>query len=100
MGQTRPVDGDECLKHTVKIRIKTYKNLKVYKRSLKNEVNKLNDTDHGISNETGGQTMNTEELNTYRFYTMIVGMTDQEFAQFLKELRGSFERGQGGALDG
>ena len=44
--------------------------------------------------------MNTEELNTYRFYTMIVGMTDQEFAQFLKELRGRFERGQGGALDG
>ncbi len=44
--------------------------------------------------------MNTEELNTYRFYTMIVGMTDQEFAQFLKDLRGCPERNLGGTLDG
>ena len=32
--------------------------------------------------------------------TMIVGMTDQEFVQFLKDLRGCPERNLGGALDG
>jgi hypothetical protein len=35
--------------------------------------------------------MNTEEMDTYRFYTTVAGMTDQEFREFLEELRGSAE---------
>jgi hypothetical protein len=31
--------------------------------------------------------MNTEELGIYRFYTSEVGMTDQEFREFLMEIR-------------
>ena len=30
----------------------------------------------------------TEDLSIYRFYTGVVGMTDQEFLDFLHEIRG------------
>ena len=30
----------------------------------------------------------TEDLSIYRFYTGVVGMTDQEFLDFLYEIRG------------
>ena len=35
----------------------------------------------------GGYMMNTEEMDTYRFYTTVAGMTDQEFREFLREIR-------------
>ena len=34
----------------------------------------------------GGHMMNTEEMDTYRFFT-VAGMTDQEFREFLREIR-------------
>lgn len=35
--------------------------------------------------------MNTEELGIYRFYTAEVGMTDQEFRQFISDIRKEIE---------
>ena len=36
--------------------------------------------------------MNTEELGIYRFYTSEIGMTDQEFREFLTEIRKETEK--------
>lgn len=36
--------------------------------------------------------MNTEELGIYSFYTTQVGMTDQEFREFLTEIRKEMDK--------